>query len=122
MDELSKKPIARLDGKKMEKPISALVSHDLFDRLEKHRSDFGIDSRSAAIEIILREFFLKEDIGPLGHISDVENGTLDLHRLTSEIFVAGDPTPLQRQRWTKKAAHLLDKMWNEEHDIKEGVA
>ena len=110
-----------LNGKKLAN-LSCTCSPELKERVDQYQSDFGIETRSAAIETILREFFLREDIGPLGHISDVENGTLDLHRLTSEIFVAGDPTPLQRQRWTKKMSDLFYRMWNEEHDIKEGVA
>ena len=124
MSELSKKPNARmdLDGKKMEAPISAMVSPGLFDRLEKYQADFGIESRSLAIETILREFFLKEDIGSLGHISDLENGTRDLHRLTVEILVDGVVTPLERQRWTKRATALLNKMWNDEKDKQEEIA
>jgi len=124
MAELSKKPVARceLDGKKLAN-LSCTCSPELKQRVLQYKNDFGIDTISLAVETILREFFVKQDIGPIGHISHpIETGVRELHHLTLDITVDGVITPLERQRWTKKMSDLFYKMWHEKYEEREEIA
>jgi len=111
-----------LDGKKLAN-LSCTCSPELKQRVLQYQSDFGIDTISLTVETILREFFVKQDIGPIGHISHpIEAGVRELHHLTLDITLDGIITPLERQRWTKKMSELFYRMWNEEQEKREEIA
>ena len=70
-------------------------------------------------EDILRRFV--NDEGKHGEHGKhpILEGVQDLHHLTVEICVDGVISPIERQRFTKRATRLLSDLWNEEHHEEE---